>query len=305
VENERTHDAFVRKTQNTQWMPFAHPKDHLSFAALEKAECRLFDELSPSCQRDCKRLDSAKGYKTFAKAWDLHVANLHRSAVEGGWGDGVQRTNRKSCVQLQERFDTLKRHKELIDLSSRHDPQLQRTECVFKRTRKDLPPHQSAASVLPDIAHNSQLGRPQFGVPMTLNTQFAAAAFQHNNTALGPAVVMRLAQLPTKAATRSSLGKLFKQNKHCWRCGFQKRPHVRSGAPFGDKCRDNCLCEQCSKCNQRVVDHHAKEFVGPRCPHPTAEATLNNVSDWCKEGPATGTMQVSLLSAFTSKSPRH
>jgi len=47
VENERTDDAFVRKTQDAQWIPFAKPKDPVSLQHWRKP--RLFDELSPSC----------------------------------------------------------------------------------------------------------------------------------------------------------------------------------------------------------------------------------------------------------------
>ena len=61
-EHERTHDTFVRKTQQQPWTPFAHPKDALSFSAKDKAEHELCNEMAPACSRNAKSLDGPTGF---------------------------------------------------------------------------------------------------------------------------------------------------------------------------------------------------------------------------------------------------
>ena len=244
--------------------------------------------MEPSYSRRAK-LDGPTGYKTFAKAWDLQVANMYSASVAGD--TSTQRIRRKSYVQLQEHHDNLKRHKELLaESASMHsDDQMKKIERVFKDTRRQLQPHQSATPHLTNITYNPSLGRAQFGVPMALNTTIAAGAFQHNPTNNGPAIMFRTVPLrPAPSATRSSLGNLFKSNKYCWRCGYQKKIHVRSGTSFGDKCTKNCGYEQCSKCNERVSDCHSIGFVGPHCPKEATAATQDTVNDWWKNGVQTG-----------------
>jgi len=104
----------------------------------------------------------------------------------------------------------------------------------------------------------------------------------------GPPITYKTAQTTPPMASRSSLRKLFKNNKCCWRCGFQKKAHVRSGTAFGDKCSRNCGYEQCSKCNQRVIDFHPIGFVGPHCCNDPVPITQERVSDWYKPASPTG-----------------
>ena len=284
-ENERTHDTFVRKTQERPWTPFAHPKDAHCFTPLDKAEHASFDDMVPACSRKAKGLDGPRGFKTFAKAWDLHVANRIRDCHNG---EEAQKINRKSYLQLQQHFDNLVKQKELLAEAASNDKEMKEIERMFKATRKELQPHQSATNRLTNISYEHNLGQPQFGVPIALNTPILANAFQRNQCTAGPPIVCKTQQPTPRLATKGSLGKLFKSNKCCWRCGFRKNTHARSGASFGDKCMRNCGYEQCSKCNQRVIDCHAIGFVGPHCPNEAAPSTQETVADWWKDENQTG-----------------
>jgi len=181
VANENTHETFCRKTNDMPWVPFAALKDASAWSELDKAEHTLFDEMSPSYSRQAG-LDTAKGYKTFAKAWDLQVANLYSAAVTGD--TGVQHVNWKSYMQLQQHYDNLKRQKELLAEAAmmNTDEQMKNIDRVFKSARQDArtQPHQLATQQLTNVSYNPQLGLPQFGVPLALNTNIAARAFQHN-----------------------------------------------------------------------------------------------------------------------------
>jgi len=278
VENEKTCDTFIRKTQEAPWVPFAHPKDAATFSAMDKAEHQLFDEMAPSYSRDSRRLDGPAGCKTFSKAWDLQVANLYRASIDGD--ADVQRINRKSYVQLQDHSDILKRQKEMLAESMANDSHILEVERVFRTTRREMQqqPHQSTAPNLSQMLYQQQLGCPQFGVPLALNTPIVAGAFQQS-TGMGPPTTFRSPRPAVTVVSKTALGKLFRFNKYCWRCGFQKRAHVRSGTPFGDKCIGNCGYEQCSKCNQRIFDCHSIGLVGPHCPLEATERT----PDWWKE----------------------
>ena len=87
IENERTYDTFVRKTQNTHWIPFAHPKDSAIHTTRDKAEYELFDDMRKSYDRRAKQLDGPRGYKSFAKAWNLQASNLCRGLVDGSYSN--------------------------------------------------------------------------------------------------------------------------------------------------------------------------------------------------------------------------
>jgi len=155
-------------------------------------------------------------------------------------------------VQLQDHYDNLQKQKE-CERMNKEIGQLRQVDNVFRTTRRLLLPHQSAAATLPQHAYNPNLGVLQFGVPMALNTTVAAGAFHQNTGAPGPPILFRrLQQTQKQPQTKGALGKLFKGNKCCWRCGFQKRYHSRSGTPFGDHCHGNCGYKQCSKCNNRI-----------------------------------------------------
>mgnify|MGYP007080208264 CR=1 FL=1 len=280
-EHESTYVTFAKRTQQAPWVPFRHPRLAASFSSLDKAEHKLFDEMEGLCDRNCKRLDSARGYKRFEKAWDLHVANTLWASLNG---EDVQLINQKSCIQLQQHFDNLQKQKELLALNSSNDPELKRVEEVFRQTRRQMAPHQSAATCDPAIQYNRALGAPQFGVPMALNTTIAANAFAVTTAnSATPITFNRNVHVPTrKAIARSTLGKDFRYSKCCWRCGFQKKIHIRSGMRFGDHCRGNCGYEQCSKCGERVGDCHEIGYIGPHCPNATSPSTAEHVADWWK-----------------------
>ena len=235
----------------------------------------MFEEMESSCDRKATRLDSTKGHKTFAKAWELQVANTLRASLDG---EDAQVTHRKSCLQLQQHCDDVQMHDEPLLLNSKEDPQLREVEKVFRSTRKEMTPHQSAIMCNPDAQCNRQHGRVQFGVPMALNTPIVANAFFVNH-----AITCRAATPQRPSIMRSSLGKEFRYNKFCWRCGFQKKMHNRAGNSFGDMCRGNCGYEQCSKCNQRVADCHEPGCTGPHCPSGAVPVTMENVSSWWKQ----------------------
>ena len=82
LQCESAHESFCRLTKNAPWTPFKEPNKG-PFDEVDKVEHALFDALSPSCDRTATRLDSAKGCKTFAKAWDLELTSLHTRELEG------------------------------------------------------------------------------------------------------------------------------------------------------------------------------------------------------------------------------
>jgi len=233
LEHERTYDTFVRKTQQAPWVPFKLPKEAATFTALDKAEMKLFEEMEGSYDRNATRLDSTKGYKTFVKAWELQLANTLRASLDG---EDVQVIHRKSYLQLQQHYDDVQRHNELLLLNSKEDPQLREVEKVFRSTRKEMTPHQSAITCNPDVQYNRQHGRVQFGVPMALNTHIVANVFFVNGATAAVPITYRASTPQRPSITRSSLGKEFRYNKYCWRCGFQKKIHNRAGNSFGDMC---------------------------------------------------------------------
>jgi len=89
-------------------VPFREPKDADKHATLDQAEMSLFDKMEPNCDRNAKNLSAAKGYKTFAKAWNFHVSNLFTRKLAGI--TSVVVINRKSTVQLQQHYDKRKHH---------------------------------------------------------------------------------------------------------------------------------------------------------------------------------------------------
>jgi len=278
LDKESMCDTFKRTTANVPWVPFKHPKDSATFTDLDKYEHELFDIMSADYNRQLK-LSDIKGYKAFSKAWDLQVANLFRRKLDG---EDVQTINRKSHAQLQQHHDNLKKHKELLRLAETTDPAFTRLNQKFRNTRRLMAPQQTAITCQP-YRHDNTLGRANFGVPLPLNPEIAANAFQY-----GPGqhtIVVKPHQIvPTPMAIRkSSLGKEFRAKRYCWRCGFKKKEHSRLQVPFGDGCKNNCLHEQCSKCNLRreLVDVHPTGAVGPHCKNETHPTCSSRVSDWC------------------------
>lgn len=277
INNETTCDTFKRKTEEAPWVPFKHPKHAANFTSLDKAEHELFDNMVSDYSRNAK-LDTRRGYKAFAKAWELEVANTFRSKLAG---DDVQTINRKSHVQLQEHFDNLKKHRELLHLS-KADRQFEKINEEFRVTRRLHPAYQCAATTAPN-GFPSHLGRPLFGAPLPLNTEVVANAFQCGQQPDRPFVYKEHLVIPvTKKITKASLGKSFKSKKFCWRCGFQRKDHSRLQVPFGDSCKKNCQYEQCSKCNKRIelVDQHPTGEVGPHCKNDTDPSCVQRVNDW-------------------------
>jgi len=82
--------------------------------------------------------------------------------------------------------------------------------------------------------------------------------------------------------TRTALGKDFRGLKYCWRCGYQKKLHIRAGLPYGDKCHGNCLRDECSKCGWRIEDCHENNLYGPFC---TPQPTQKDCKHWYKKEP--------------------
>jgi len=278
TDKETTCDTFKQKTEVAPWVPFKHPKCTVNFTTLDKAEHELFETMASDYSHDAK-LDSKHGCKAFAKAWELQVANIFRSKLDG---EDVQTTNRKSYIQLQEQHDNLKKHNELLNLSEA-DPQFKRLNQVFRSARRQHPPHQCAATTVPnDFPHH--LGHPQSGAPLVLNTEVTANAFKHSQQPTQPFVHKTMQIIPiTKTIAKASLGKSFKSKRFCWRCGFQRKDHSRFQVPFGDGCAKNCMCEQHSKCNKQIelADLHPTGEVGPHCKNETDPACAGRVNEWC------------------------
>jgi len=181
VKHESTLKSFNRLTQNAPWTPFKEP-DKGPFTDIDKAEHALFDDLSKEYDRNATRLDSTKGYKTFVKAWDLELAARYTRKLEG---EDVTLINRKSYIQLQQHFDNVARHKELLKLASQQDEGDVQMEREFRITRRLMRPHQEAIACQA-IQCQPQLGVPQFGVPMALNNEVTGAAFRRNMVANPP-----------------------------------------------------------------------------------------------------------------------
>jgi len=283
LKAETTHETHCRLTKNAPWIPFKHPKHASTFTDLDKAEHKLFMEMSPSYDRNLKQLDAPKGHKTFAAAWEQHVANLYKRSVESEVGGTI--LNRKSYTQLQDHYDIIKKQQELLALASKEDAGNKNIERVFKETRTEmrLMPQQDAHNCGP--VQHPQVGRPTFGVPFALNTNAAARAFEVNQGA-GPPMLFRKQQ-STKAfqVNRGALGAQFRAKKHCWKCGFQKTLHLRAGLAFGDECNNNCHREECSKCFERIGDCHTDGLVGPFCNKEPHSNSKHN--DWFSESTRT------------------
>jgi len=282
VKNQSAYANFSRATKEQPWVPFRSQRDASSFNEVDNEEMSMFDEMRESYDRHAKRLDSGKGYKTFAKAWNLRVANLYKAKLDGM---KVTVVNRKSYVQLQQHCDDVERHKELQALSrKRSDPAMQRMEDVFRTTRRAMAPHQEAVICDPIDYNNIRgLGRPQFGVPLALNTEITANAFEYTQN--GAAIIYRRPnnQLATaQPITRDALTSSFNARTHCWRCGCQRKTHLRLSIPFGDGCYGNCLHDECSKCCERVEDYHMDRFIGPHCPKATSSKS-QVAHKWYKE----------------------
>jgi len=112
ADHESTYQTYLARTQEAPWVPLAHPKDAANFTDLDKAEHELFDTLSPTYDRQLKKLDAPKGYKTFAKVWDLHVANRLKESLQGE--EDVLLINRLSHTQLQDHCDNKEKHEQLM-----------------------------------------------------------------------------------------------------------------------------------------------------------------------------------------------
>jgi len=262
VNNESTHASFSEATKGQPWVPFKSPREASSFTDIDNAELAMFDEMKDSYSRTAK-LDAGKGYKTFAKAWNLRVSNLYKAKLDGM--TDVVVVNRKSYVELQRHYDEVLKQKELEQISKKNDAAMQDMERVFKQTRRDVATtqHQDTQQCQP-IRYDTTLGRPQFGVPFALNTNIVANAFHCNQQNNG--IVYRAPNtVAVTPMTRNELGASFKARTHCWRCGYQRKTHVRLGISFGDGCHGNCLFDECSKCCERVSDCHPDKRHGPHC----------------------------------------
>jgi len=280
IQHETTYESFSRLTQQQPWMPFRNPKEASLFNDTDKAEYKLFDEMKESYDRDCKRLDAPKGYKTFAKSWNLQVSNLFKAQLDG---QEVTLVKRKTCRQLQDHYDTMVKHDELKRLSEKNDPLMASMEVVFKQTRRQMLPHQSATTCRP-INYNNNLGANTFGVPFALNPEVSVNAFQHNAARTGIEFKNHVPKaMPT--LTRAVLGPRFKANAFCSKCGYRKKKHNQLGVAFGDNCVNNCLHQQCSKCWIRT-EEHVTGYVGPFC--TTTTSNKSDCEQWWKPDNQTG-----------------
>jgi len=285
IKNESTYETFSRYTQEQPWKPFKPPSDAARFSEADNAEHAMFEEMQDSYDRNNKRLDSARGYKSFARAWNLRMSNLYKEKLDGK--EDVLALNRKSCKQLQQHFDEMKKHEELKAMSQKNDcPLMRRAEEVFRQTRHQMAPHQTATTCTPVDYNLLHLGRPQFGAPFALNTEIAANAFQYNqHNETNPPIVYKAPPLerPVTVA-RSLLGPLFLANTCCWKCGHRRKKHNQLGVPFGDHCHSNCLHEQCSKCWERLQEHNNGIQVGPFCTK-LVNTEKSDYSKWWKSTP--------------------
>lgn len=284
IKKESTYETYMRLTQERPWVPFKHPRDIAEFTDVDTEEMVLFDSMSPSYDRHGKfRLDAARGYGSFARAWNIEAGNRYKAQLDGQ--EDVVLVNRKTYLQLQEHFDIMEKQKELARLQSKTDPNMREMEATFKATRSRMLPHQHATCCRPVDYNNTNItGRAIFGVPYALNATVAANAFQHNPQSHQNApILFRQAQQlgPVKTFTRKELGANFKAKTYCWRCGYQRKTHIRFGIPFGNDCHSNCLFDQCSKCGWRIKECHAGSAYGPHCPRDTSE-TSTVAGEWFK-----------------------
>ena len=267
------------------------------FMALDAEEMTVFDDMKASCDRNVKKLDSSKGCKTFAKAWNTVAASRCKQKLDGH--EEVAVVNRKSCAQLQSHCDLCQKREELRRLQSKKDPLMEQMEAAFRSTRGQSAQHQGVAQCQPLQCNNHNVsGHPFCGVPFALNPETAVNAFQCNQLPHQDAAM--LCRQPTsrqeRTCTRQALGGTFKARTHCWKCGHQRKTHIRLGIPFGDDCHSNCLFDECSKCGWRMRDHHKNNVHGPRCDRPIGSSS-KVAGEWHKQRSALHLLLVVVVSS--------
>jgi len=163
------------------------------------------------------------------------------------------------------------------------DKDFEELDNKLRDNRRAMPAHQEATTCVP-VNYRPHLGTPHFGVPLPLNTNISAAAFQHNKERNAVPIVYKTNTVSvTNTKKKGNLGRLYKSNKYCWNCGYQKKFHTRFQFAFGDSCCNNCGYKACSKCGWRISDFHRDGLFGPFC---TREGTQKGCDDWYKPAPA-------------------
>jgi len=278
VEGEKTYDTYVRLTNGQLWVPFKDPSEESSFTESDRAEMQLWKEMSPLYDRNATP-SSPKGYKTFADAWDNKVASIYQARLNG---DDVVMINRKSYMQLQQQHDRIERQKTLLEMArqDRADPAMVAMENVFRTTRRQLPNHQEA-TMCQQVDYATNFGAPNFGVPFALNSTISINAFQMNvNQQHAPIVYQHpLITEQRVIPSRKGLDASFRAKLHCWKCGYQRKTHLRLGISFGDACHSNCLFDECSKCCERISGCHSNNLQGPFCPKAVSSKS-KVATDW-------------------------
>ena len=273
IDKETTMEAWCRLTQGKPIVPFKNPS--LPLTDLDRAEHALFDELQTNYSRHSAYLGGVRGYKRFENEWNQHVANRFRERLTAldGSSNKVQIIHRKTYLHLRDHFDNLESQKRTWSLVRPHDPARERLDRTLQHNRRLLAPHQEAHNCTP-VAYNysNNNGLPHFGNPTTLNANIAANAFTFNQQHRNGTVPFNY---NVQNHTVLSVVNGFKNNTHCFRCGWRKRDHREH--PFGQKCTGNIGRDECSKCFTRLEFHCIGE-IGPHC-HKTAHKN-SNFPDW-------------------------
>jgi len=243
----------------------------------------LFDKMEPNCDRNAKNLSAAKGYKTFAKAWNFHVSNLFTRKLAGT--TSVVVINRKSTVQLQQHYDKRKHHKELQNLMNKSDPLMQHLKKDLRKTRKRHRPSHNHGNVS-TCAMQPSIWQSTIWCPLCFECW-------HSSKCAPSQCATNCFWLQTAKPNASQ--KNFKRHPNQIIAASLKKEHLQARRPFGTDCTAKCGHKKCSKCCCRITfDHHKNGWIGPHGvvhPHPTqSECSKWGMDDYEAQPQQFGTM---------------
>jgi hypothetical protein len=258
---ESTMEAYVRLTNEQQWIPFHSANPNCPKTAVDYKEETLFDAMEMQYIRS-RQPRQNKGYYSFCIAWNLEVAKRYKRKIVDG-EENVLLIHRKNVEMLQNHYDKTKQRitsVNRVNLNNTH-VEMDRMNDTLRTSRQGvtpLPPLQQAQP----IVYDNKNGIAPFGNLFALNPEVIAQKVTPT-TNCNPAPWMIEAPLLT-AQPKHPLAN-FRRTTWCLTCGFRKNEHENEES-FGSKCRR----ELCGKCYMRKELHNDGR-MGPFCPfenHP-------------------------------------